>query len=185
MKNKERFTGIFCLPVTPFTKGDIDEEVLRSIIDIIIEDGADGLVPTGATGEFPYLLHEERKKVQEIVLDQANGRVPVIAGTGATNTKEALILTKYAKDIGCDGVMLSHPILLRATDDQTYSYYEKIATSVDIPIVMYNNPNLGQSMRARWFVPKMVKNGFKSVFTFLGSIRTYLMSRIKDAHEHT
>lgn len=147
MKIREGFKGILCLPVTPFTEDDeIDEEALRSIVDIIIEDGADGLVPTGATGEFPYLLHEERKKVQEIVLDHANGRVPVLAGTGATNTKEALIFTKYAKDIGCDGVMLSHPILLRATDDQTYCYYEEIATKVEIPIIMYNNPHLGQSM---------------------------------------
>lgn len=147
MKIREGFKGILCLPVTPFTKDDeIDEDALRSIVDIITEDGADGLVPTGATGEFPYLLHEERKRVQEIVLDQANGNVPVIAGTGATNTKEALMFTKYAKDIGCDGVMLSHPILMRAKDEQTYSYFEKIATKVDIPIIVYNNPWLGQSI---------------------------------------
>ena len=147
MKIREGFKGILCLPVTPFTKDDeVDEEALRTIVDIIIEDGADVLVPTGATGEFTYLLHEERKKVQEIVIDQANGRVPVIAGTGATNTKEALLFNKYAKDIGCDGVMLSHPVLLEATDDQIYSYYERIAMRVDIPIVLYNNPHIGQSM---------------------------------------
>lgn len=147
MKIRKGFKGILCLPVTPFTKDEeVDEEALRTIVDVIIGDGADGLVPTGATGEFPYLLHEERKRVQEVVLDQTNGRVPVIAGTGATNTKEALIFTKYAENIGCDGVMLSHPILMRATDDQTYSYYAKIVAKVDIPVVMYNNPHLGQSM---------------------------------------
>src|SRR3990170_7640616 len=141
------FKGILCLPVTPFTRDDeVDEEVLRFIVDLIIEDGADGLVPTGATGEFPFLLHEERKRIQEIVVDQANGRVPALAGTGATNTKEALMFTKYAKEIGCDGVMLSHPILMRATDEQAYHYFERIATSVDIPILVYNNPGLGQSM---------------------------------------
>jgi 4-hydroxy-tetrahydrodipicolinate synthase len=146
MKSKA-FKGILCLPVTPFTSDDeIDEEALRFIVDIIIEDGADGLVPTGATGEFPFLLHEERKRVQEIVLDQANGRVPVLAGTGATNTKESIIFTRHAKDIGCDGVMLSHPILMRATDEQAYRYFEDIATKVDIPILVYNNPGLGQSM---------------------------------------
>ena len=143
----EKFKGILCLPVTPFTTEDeIDEEALRFITEVIIDDGADGIVPTGATGEFPYLLHEEREKVQQIVLDQANGRVPVLAGTGSVSTKEALEFTKYAKDIGCDGVMLCHPILMRATDDQTYHHFERIAQKVDIPILMYNNPGLGQSM---------------------------------------
>jgi len=143
----EKFKGILCLPVTPFTPEDeIDEEALRFITEVIIDDGADGIVPTGATGEFPYLLHEERRKVQQIVLDQANGRVPVLAGTGAVSTKEAFEFTKYAKDIGCDGVMLSHPILMRATDEQTYHHFERIAQKVDIPILMYNNPGLGQSM---------------------------------------
>ena len=148
MKIREGFKGIFCLPVTPFTKDDeIDEEALRTIVDVIIEDGADGLVAPGLTGEFPFLLHEERKKIYEIVLDQANGRVPVLAGTGATNTKEALIFTKYAEDIGCDGVMLSNPVLhYGATDAQSYSYYERIATKVNIPILVYNNPGYGQSM---------------------------------------
>lgn len=147
MKIREGFKGIFCLPVTPFKKDDeVDEEALRSIVDLLIDDGVDGLVPTGATGEFPYLIHEERKKVQDIVIDQANGRVPVLAGTGATTTKEALIFTQYAKDIGCDGVMLSHPILARSPDERTYEYFEKIATKVEIPILLYNNPHLGQGM---------------------------------------
>ncbi len=147
MKIREGFKGILCLPVTPLTKDDeIDEDALRSVVDIIIEEGADALVPTGATGEFAYLMHEERKKVQDIVLDQANGRVPVIAGTGATNTKEALIYTQYAKDIGCDGVLLSLPILLKAKDEQTYNYFEKIAPKVDIPIIVYNNPAINVSV---------------------------------------
>ncbi len=147
MSNKI-FSGIFCLPVTPFKNGDeeIDEDILRTLTDIIIEDGVTGLVPTGATGEFPFLLHKERKKVQDIVLDQANGRVPVLAGTGATSTREALMFTKYAENIGCDGVMLSHPILLQANDEQTYAYFERIANSVGIKILMYNNPHVGRTM---------------------------------------
>lgn len=142
------FSGIFCLPVTPLKNGDeeIDEDILRTITDVIIEDGVTGLVPTGATGEFPFLLHEERKRVQKIVLDQANGRVPVLAGTGATSTREALMYTRYAEDIGCDGVMLSHPILLQANDEQTYAYFERIAGAVGIKILMYNNPWVGRTM---------------------------------------
>jgi 4-hydroxy-tetrahydrodipicolinate synthase len=144
---KDSFSGILCLPVTPFTRDDeVDEEGLRQIVETIIRDGADGLVPTGATGEFPYLLHDERKNIWEMVLDQTNGRIPVLAGTGAVSTKEAKMFTAQALDVGCDGVMLSHPILTRATDDETYDYFEEIATAVEIPILVYNNPGLGRSM---------------------------------------
>ena len=148
MTFKGKFKGILCLPVTPFISGGeaIDEEALRRITDIIIEDGADALVPVGATGEFPYLLHEERKRVIDVVIDQANGHIPVIAGTGAVSTKEARMFTQYAKDIGCDGVMLSHPILVKANDHETYHHFEEIATKVDIPIILYNNPGFGASI---------------------------------------
>jgi 4-hydroxy-tetrahydrodipicolinate synthase len=144
---KNSFKGILCLPVTPFSKNDeIDETALRQIVEKIIQDGADGLVPSGATGEFPYLLHDERKKIWEIVLGQTNGRVPVLAGTGAISTKEATMFTKEAKDVGCDGVMLSHPLLTKTTDEETYRYFEEISSKVNIPILMYNNPGLGRSM---------------------------------------
>lgn len=134
---KGSFSGILCLPVTPFTRNDdVDEEGLRRIVEIIIRDGADGLVPTGATGEFPYLLHDERKDIWEIVLDQTNGRIPVLAGTGAISTKEAGMFTVQAKDAGCDGVMLPHPLLTQTTDEETYSYFESIASKVDIPILV-------------------------------------------------
>ena len=147
VKIREGFSGILCLPVTPFTSGDkVDERGLREIVGVIIRDGADGLVPTGATGEFPYLLHEERRRVWEIVLDEVNGRVPVLAGTGAISTIEALSFTKTAEDLGCDGVMLSHPILTQATDPEAYGYFETIASKVDIPILVYNNPGIGRSM---------------------------------------
>ena len=144
---KDSFEGILCLPVTPFNKKDeVDEASLRQITEKLITDGVSALVPTGATGEFPHLLHEERKQIWEIVLDQANGRVPILAGTGAISTKESLMFTQQALDVGCDGVMLSHPLLFNTTDKETYGYFEKIATKVDIPILMYNNPGLGRTM---------------------------------------
>jgi 4-hydroxy-tetrahydrodipicolinate synthase len=147
MGGKKGFKGIMCLPVTPFTRGDeVDEEALRRITNIIIEDGADALVPTGGTGEFVYLLHEERRRIWKVVLDEANGRVPVLGGTGAVSTKEARMFTQEAKDLGLDGVMLSQPILTRATDEEAYRYFEDIATKVDIPIVVYNNPGIGVSI---------------------------------------
>jgi 4-hydroxy-tetrahydrodipicolinate synthase len=145
---KGKFSGILCLPVTPFKKGgeEINEEAYRRIIDIIIEDGADSLVPVGATGEFPYLLHEERKRVIDITVDQANGRVPVIAGTGAMSTMEARMFTQYAKDVGCEGVLLSHPLMVRANDNETYRHFEEITSKVDEPIIVYNNPGFGATI---------------------------------------
>ena len=144
---KDGFHGILCLPVTPFTRGDeVDEPALRQIVEKIITDGANGLVPTGATGEFPHLLHQERKKIWEIVLDQTNSRIPVLAGTGAISTKESLQFTQEALDVGCNGVMLSHPLLFPTSDEATYGYFETIASKVDIPILMYNNPGLGRTM---------------------------------------
>jgi len=148
MVYKGKFKGILALPVTPFKKGGekIDEEAYRRIIDIIIDDGADALVPVGATGEFLYLLHEERKKVIDITVDQANGRVPVIAGTGALSTMEARMFTQYAKDVGCEGVLLSHPMMLRHNDAETYAHFAHIASKVDEPIILYNNPQFGASI---------------------------------------
>lgn len=143
---KQGFSGIFCLPVTPFRKDEVDEEALRRVVEVIVRDGADGLVPTGATGEFPYLLHEERKKIWGITLDAANGKIPVTAGTGAVSTKEAIQFTQEALDVGCDGVLLSHPILMQANDDETYNHFAAVASKVDIPFIMYNNPGLGKSM---------------------------------------
>ena len=156
---KGKFNGILCLPVTPLVSGgdSIDEEAMRRIVDIIIEDGADALVPVGATGEFPYLLHEERKRVIDITVDQANGRVPVIAGTGALSTKEARMFTQYAKDVGCAGVLLSHPLMVRANDHETYHHFEAIATKVDIPIILYNNPGFGASISPS-VVSRLVEN---------------------------
>jgi 4-hydroxy-tetrahydrodipicolinate synthase len=162
---KNSFKGILCLPVTPFTKNDeIDEPALRQIVEKIITDGADALVPTGATGEFPHLLHEERQQIWKIVLDHTNGRIPVLAGTGGISIKESLMFTKQAKDIGCDGVMLSHPILFKTTDDETYNYFEAIASKVDIPILMYNNPGLGRTMSPN--VIERLADNFENVVSY-------------------
>ena len=143
---KPMFEGIFCLPVTPFRNDEVDEEGLRRVVEVILRDGADGLVPTGATGEFPFLLHDERRRIWEITIDVANGKLPVTAGTGAVSTKEAIQFTREAKDVGCDGVMLSHPILLQANDQETYGHFAAVASKVDIPIIMYNNPGFGRTM---------------------------------------
>jgi len=142
----DSFKGILCLPVTPFKNDEVDKPTMRKIVGRIIEDGCDGLVPTGATGEFTHLLHPERLEIWDLTLDVANSKVPVIPGSGAVTTRESIQFTKEALDMGCDGVMLSHPILQQATDEETYRHFELVADKVDIPIILYNNPQFGRTM---------------------------------------
>ncbi|MBE0633867.1 dihydrodipicolinate synthase family protein, partial [Candidatus Bathyarchaeota archaeon] len=142
----DSFKGILCLPVTPFKDDEVDEPTMHRIIEAIVADGCDGLVPTGATGEFTHLLHPERLKIWGITLDAANGKVPVIPGTGAITTRESIQYTQEALDMGCDGVMLSHPMLQQATDAETYNHFAAVTGKVDIPIILYNNPQFGRTM---------------------------------------
>ena len=101
---KDSFKGILCLPVTPFTKKDeVDEEAYRKLIRFVIDDlGITGIVPAGSTGEFSSLFWEEQKKIIKIAVDEANGKVDVMAGTGTSGTKRTIEMTKYAKDVGAD-----------------------------------------------------------------------------------
>src|SRR5512137_2253119 len=100
------FTGSIVAIVTPFRNDAIDEEKLRELVEFQIASGTDGIVPCGTTGESSTLDYEEHDRVIEIVVQQANKRVPVIAGTGSNSTKEAIELTEHAKKIGADGVLL-------------------------------------------------------------------------------
>jgi len=133
--------GVYTALVTPYTKNnEINEEVLRELTDFLIEKGVSGLVPVGTTGEFVYLSEEERKRVMDIVVDEANGRVPVIAGTGASSTLGALRLIKYAEDAGADAVLVVTPYYLRAADKGNFQHFYELANSTDLPIILYNIP---------------------------------------------
>ncbi|MFH1720992.1 MAG: 4-hydroxy-tetrahydrodipicolinate synthase [Candidatus Altiarchaeota archaeon] len=137
MKLKGAFTAI----VTPFKEnGDLDEEGLRANIDFQIEKGINGLVPCGTTGESPTLTTAEHISVVELVIDQANGRVPVLAGTGSNSTAEAVNLTKHALDAGADGALVITPYYNKPTQEGLFWHYKKISESVDIPIVLYTVP---------------------------------------------
>src|SRR6185369_5492541 len=103
------FQGSIVAIVTPFKNGAIDEERLRELVEFQIENGTDGIVPCGTTGEASTLDYEEHDKVIEIVVDQARKRVPVIAGTGSNSTREAIELTAHAKELGADGALLVTP----------------------------------------------------------------------------
>jgi 4-hydroxy-tetrahydrodipicolinate synthase len=134
--------GIFPALVTPFTDDgkSVEEERLRILVNRCIELGVHGVVPCGTTGEFTNLTMEEKKRVIKVVIDEVNGRVPVIAGTGASGTAEALEITKYAKDAGATAALIVTPFYLKPADRGIYEHYSTIASQVDLPIILYNIP---------------------------------------------
>jgi 4-hydroxy-tetrahydrodipicolinate synthase len=134
--------GILPALVTPFTEDgkQIDEEALRHLVNYCVELGVTGVVPCGTTGEFVNLTIEEKKKTINIVVDQANGKVKVVAGTGASGTDQALEMTEYAKDAGVDAALIVTPFYLKPTDRGIYEHYDTIASKVDLPIILYNIP---------------------------------------------
>ena len=109
-------------------------------MDFWIEGGVHGLIPAGSTGEFARLSVEECKRVFDIVIDETNGRVPVLAGTAAPGTREVIELSRYAEDAGADGLQIVAPFYGRFTEEELYVHFEKVAESVNIPIMVYNNP---------------------------------------------
>ncbi|HDI72844.1 MAG TPA: 4-hydroxy-tetrahydrodipicolinate synthase [Candidatus Altiarchaeales archaeon] len=134
--------GLFTAIITPFDKeGGLDEEGLRSNIDFQIEQGVDGIVPVGTTGESATLSEEEHKKVIEISIDQVNGRILVLAGTGSNNTSEAIDYTRHAKDAGADAALMITPYYNKPTQEGIYQHYKKVAEEVDIPIILYTVPS--------------------------------------------
>ncbi|MGD0978887.1 MAG: 4-hydroxy-tetrahydrodipicolinate synthase [Candidatus Bathyarchaeia archaeon] len=134
--------GILPALVTPFTDDGkaVDEQRLRTLVNHCIELRVHGVVPCGTTGEFVNLTDEEKKRVIKIVVDEVNGRIPVIAGTGASGTDEAVEMTKYAKDVGATAALVVSPFYLKPADRGIYEHYYTIANKVDLPIILYNIP---------------------------------------------
>lgn len=133
------FRGVFSAIVTPFDMdGNIDEAALRRNIDFQIENRVSGIVPVGTTGESPTLSHAEHHRVIDIAIDQARGRVQVIAGTGSNSTAEAISLTRHAKEAGADAALIVNPYYNKPMQEGLYQHFRAIADSVDIPIILYN-----------------------------------------------
>lgn len=132
--------GSYTAMVTPFRDGRVNEATLRDMVDFQIENGSTGLVPCGTTGESPTLSHEEHHRVIEIVIDQARGRVPVIAGTGSNNTDEAISLTEHAMKAGAGAALLITPYYNRPSQAGLIRHYTTIAERCDIPLIIYNCP---------------------------------------------
>ncbi|MDR3567635.1 MAG: 4-hydroxy-tetrahydrodipicolinate synthase [Syntrophobacteraceae bacterium] len=134
------FSGAIVAIVTPFKAGEVDEAGLKSLIEFQVANGTNGIVPCGTTGESPTLSHKEHERVVEIAVEQTAGRIPVIAGTGSNSTEEAVALTRHAKKAGADGALLITPYYNKPTQEGIYRHFERVATSVDIPIIVYNIP---------------------------------------------
>jgi 4-hydroxy-tetrahydrodipicolinate synthase len=140
MTAKTSFRGSFTALVTPFKNGSVDEKAFRDIVDWQISEGTNGLVPVGTTGESPTLSHDEHKQVVEWCIDQADGRVPVIAGSGSNSTAEAIELARHAEKAGADAVLIVTPYYNKPTQEGLYQHYKAINDAIGIPIVIYNIP---------------------------------------------
>jgi 4-hydroxy-tetrahydrodipicolinate synthase len=134
------FEGTSTALVTPFCDGEIDETALRELVEFQIGSGIDALVPCGSTGESATMSHAEHHRVVEIVVSQARGRVPVLAGTGSNNTREAIELTGHAKAAGADGALLISPYYNKPTQEGIVAHFTAIARETDFPLVVYNIP---------------------------------------------
>ncbi len=134
------FQGSIPALVTPMQNGSLDEDAFSSFVDWQIREGSNGLVPVGTTGESPTLSHEEHRRVVEICIETAKGRVPVIAGAGSNNTKEAVELAIHAEEAGADAVLVVTPYYNKPSQRGLYAHFHAVADAISIPLIIYNIP---------------------------------------------
>ena len=134
------FKGSNVALVTPFKGDSLDEETYIKIINFHLENGTNGLVPAGTTGESPTLSHSEHEKVIELCIKEAKGKIPVIAGTGSNSTTEAISLTEHAEKAGADAALIVTPYYNKPTQEGLYQHYKAINDKCGIPIIIYNIP---------------------------------------------
>jgi 4-hydroxy-tetrahydrodipicolinate synthase len=140
MTAKTSFRGSFTALVTPFKNGSLDEKMFRDLVEWQIAEGTNGLVPVGTTGESPTLSHDEHEQVVEWCIDQAKGRVPVVAGAGSNSTREAVSLAQHAEKAGADAVLVVTPYYNKPTQEGMYQHFKAINDAIGIPIIIYNIP---------------------------------------------
>ena len=150
------FKGSIPALITPFKDGAVDETAFQALVEWQISEGSAGLVPTGTTGESPVLSHDEHKRVVELCIEAAAGRVPVIAGTGSNSTVEAVDLTRHAAQAGANGALVVTPYYNKPTQEGLYEHFKAVAECADIPVVIYNIPgrsvvNMSVETMARLF----------------------------------
>jgi 4-hydroxy-tetrahydrodipicolinate synthase len=136
------FRGTFTVLITPFTADGsaVDVPALKRLVNWQIEQGIHGLIPLGSTGEFLSMTPDERRQVIEVCVAEARGRVPVLIGTGAEWTRDAVALAREAETMGADGVMVIPPFYSSPTEDELFEHYRRIGEAISLPIMIYNNP---------------------------------------------
>jgi 4-hydroxy-tetrahydrodipicolinate synthase len=140
MRSKD-LKGVIAAIVTPFKEnGELDEDGLKRLTGFLLENGVHGIMTTGGNGEFPHLLREEKRIVTETVVKEVKGMIPVIAGTAACGTKETVLLSNDAREVGASAVIVTPPYYFQLPDESIFEHYQIVAEKVDIPIIVYNNP---------------------------------------------
>ena len=182
---KLKLEGIWTPIPTPLTKqGRVDTDATRRLVDFHIEAGIDGLLPLGTSGEFALLQREERKALVDVVVDQADDRVPVVAGVSDPSIENVVQLSSDAKEAGADGVMATPPYYFTTTDEGHYHYFKTISETIDLPLLIYNIPEWTHSFVTPETVQRLADEkhvvGMKyTEYNFLNLIRFLKASRDK------
>lgn len=134
------FKGSITALITPFRDGSVDDSAFQDFVAWQIAEGTHGVVPCGTTGESPTLSHDEHKRVVELCVEVAKGKIPVIAGTGSNSTDEAIALTRHAKEAGADAALVVAPYYNKPSQEGLFRHYEAIVNAVDLPVIVYNIP---------------------------------------------
>jgi 2-dehydro-3-deoxy-D-pentonate aldolase len=167
-------------------QGGLDKKGMASVIDFLIDSGVDGLFFLGTGGEFSQMSVEERKEVASFTTEYVNGRVPVLIGTGSTNTREVILLSQHAESVGADAVVIINPYYWSLTEENLFAHYSEIASSVHLPILLYNFPTMsGQDLNPE-FVLKLVDAhdnivGIKETVENVAHIRDMILT-VKGKH---
>lgn len=160
MKVNKKIEGVYCVLVTPFTEDEsLDEGRLRSHIDRVIENGVDGVIISGSTGEFASLSEEERERLIELGIEHVNGRVPVVVGSMAPSTRETIKWSKFAEGLGAAGLLVVNPYYGSISDEALYQHYKAVAEAVNIPIMPYNNTDASGNDLKPEIVNRLVDEG--------------------------
>jgi len=175
--------GILPALVTPFRGEELDTEALRSLVEHLIGRGVSGVVVAGTTGEFPYLSMEERKAALEAVVDQVNGRVPVVAGAGASSTSEAVEHARVAEDIGADALLVVSPYYFKPSEKGIYQHYLELMSRVELPVLAYNIPQCTGYYIPRSVLEDLAAEGLSGVkdssgnLPYLAEVASYLKGK--------
>jgi len=166
---RKEVKGIMPPMLTVFKSNeDLDEEGTRAFVNFLIEKGVHGIIPNGSTGEFASMTDGERQRVIQVVVDEANNRVPVYAGVSHNSTRLTIEQGRLAKDVGADGLMIVPPYYCLPTEREVYAHFEAVSKAVDLPIMLYNNPWFSKVDVSHWTIARMFEEG--------------IVSSVKEAH---